>query len=97
MTVAKLADVPTILSRHGVPPDADADTLRRAIAAQGWRVTVEETCVRGVWRHTAQASQLRESGKHPTHAVLREMVRATGRTPAAALAFALAKLLEREA
>lgn len=96
MSPAKLADVPAILARHGVPPDADTETLSRAIMARGWRVTVEETRRRGVWRHTAHAIRVRNNPSDHYFPIVREAVRATGPTPQAALAFVLAKALVQE-
>ncbi len=95
MTAAKRADVPAILARHGVAPDADAETLTAALVARGWRVTVEDVRVGAVQRHRVQATRILDAGRRPFHAVFRESVRATGHTPVAALGLALAKALER--
>ena len=35
-------DVPAVLARHGIAPDADAPTLLAALEALGWQVQVEE-------------------------------------------------------
>ncbi len=92
----KVADVPAVLARHGIPLDADADTLMNVLVQLGWRVTVEEGRVGSVRRHTVQASRLREVTPPPYHTVPREGARGSGPTPAAALALVLAKVLERE-
>jgi hypothetical protein len=34
-------DVPAVLARHGVAPDADAATLLAELAARGWEAGVE--------------------------------------------------------
>ncbi len=92
----KVADVPAVLARHGVPPDVDAETLTRAITARGWPVTVEETWTGRARRYTAHATRVRHNPRPYSFPIIRRTVRATGPTPRAALAFALAKALEKE-
>lgn len=96
MSPARAADVPAILAQHDLDSDADAETLTVALRARGWRVTVEETRRHGVWRSTAHASRVRNNPSDHYFPIIREAVRATGPTPRAALAFVLAKALEKE-
>ena len=35
-------DVPAVLARHGIAPDADAATLLAALEARGWEARLEE-------------------------------------------------------
>ncbi len=97
MSLVRVADVAGILAQHGIDPDANLETLRTVLEARGWPVTVEETRIGVVRRYTAQT--FRVCTTHPRDPSLRTMrssVRATGSTPRAALAFVLAKALEKE-
>ncbi len=96
MTPVRAADVPAILARHGIDPDADAETLRTALEARGWPVTVEDTRLGAVQRYTAQTFCVRTHSRDPALVTMRPSVQATGATPRAALAFLLAKVLEKE-
>ncbi len=96
MSPVRVADVPAILAQHGIDPDADAETLQTVLEAEGWPVTVEETRVGAVRRYTVQASRVHTNPRDPSLPIMRTSVRATGLTPRAALAFVLAKALEKE-
>ncbi len=96
MTPVRVADVPVILARHGIDPDADAETLRTALEARGWPVTVEATGIGRAQRYTAHATRVHENPPPDSFPMVRTSIRTTGATPRAALAFALAKALEKE-
>ncbi len=96
MKPRRATDVPGILARHGIDPDADADTLKAALEAQGWSVTVEETGIGRARRSTAHATRVRDATGPGAFPIVRKSVRATGLTPQAALAFVLAKVLKKE-
>ncbi len=96
MKPRRATDVPGILARHGIDPDADAETLTAALEAQGWSVTAEEAGIGRARRYTAHATRVRNNPSEHYFPIIREVVRATGPTPARALAFALAKALEKE-
>ncbi len=92
-------DAPAVLARHGVPPDADAETLLAALAARGWDARVEEQEVgradrnrRGP-RFRALAIRTRAAGVDQGSHLHRQ---ASGRTAEAALGKVLAAVLERE-
>nr|MDP9472699.1 hypothetical protein [Chloroflexota bacterium] len=86
-----------ILARHGIDPDADAETLTAALeAAHGWSVTVEATGIGRTRRYTAHATRVRNNPRDHYFPIIRKTVRTTGPTPRAALAFVLAKAMEKE-
>ncbi len=96
MTPVRVADVSVILAQHGIDPDADAETFRTALEARGWPVTVEATGIGRTQRYTAHATRVRDATGPGAFPIVRKSVRATGLTPQAALAFALAKAIEKE-
>ncbi len=96
MNPVRAADVPVILARHGIDPDADAETLRTALEARGWPVTVEATGIGRGRRYTAHATRVDENPGPHAFPMVRTSRRTTGPTPRAALAFTLAKVLEKE-
>ncbi len=96
MTPVRVVDVSVILARHGIDPDADAETLRTALEARGWPVTVEATGIGRTQRYTAHATRVHENPRPDSFPMVRTSIRTTGLTPRAALAFALAKALEKE-
>ncbi|MDP9356685.1 MAG: hypothetical protein M3R02_15635 [Chloroflexota bacterium] len=96
MNPVRAADVSAVLARHGIDPDADAETLRTALEARGWPVTVEESGIGRARRSTAHATRVRDAPGPGAFPIIRKSVRATGLTPQAALAFVLAKALETE-
>ncbi len=96
MTPVRATDVSVILAQHGLDPDADAETLTVALRARGWPVTVEETWTGRARRYTAHATRVRHNPRPYYFPIIRRTVRATGPTPRAALAFVLAKALEKE-
>ncbi len=96
MNPVRAADVPVILARHGIDPDADAETLMAALAARGWPGTVEATGIGRGRRYTAHATRVDENPRPDSFRIIRTSRRTTGPTPWAALAFALAKVLEKE-
>ncbi len=96
MNPVRVADVPVILARHGIDPDADAETLRTAPEARGWPVTVEATGIGRGRRYTAHATRVDENPRPDSFRIIRTSIRTTGPTPRAALAFALAKAMEKE-
>ncbi len=96
VSLVRVADVSVILAGHGIDPDADAETLRDVLEARGWPVTVEETRVGTVRRYTAQTFRIRTHSRDPALVTMSPSVRATGATSRAALAFLLAKVLEKE-
>ena len=91
-------DVPAVLARHGVAPDADAATLLAELAARGWEAGVEGS--------EAITGQTGRSPRFRALAFRRRAVpgdrgqwtqdhrRASGRTAEAALGRLLAKVLE---
>ncbi len=96
MKPRRATDVPGILARHGIDPDADADTLMAALEGRGWLVTIEATGIGRGRRYTAHATRVDESLRPHSFRMVRTSRRTTGATPRAALAFALAKALEKE-
>ncbi len=96
MNPVRAADVPMILAHHGIDPDADAEMLTAALEVRGWSVTAEEAGIGRVRRYTAHAMRVRNNPSDHYFPIIREVVRATGSTPARALAVALAKALEKE-
>ncbi len=98
-------DVPAVLARHGIAPDADAATLLAALAARGWEARVEERPVpaeggtrRGP-RFQALVIQTRPPEEIATLAVQRCLHRhrqAGGRTAEQALGRVLAAVLAAE-
>ncbi len=96
MNPVRAADVSAVLARHGIDPDADAETLRTVLEARGWPVTVEDTRLGAVQRYTAHTFCVRTHSRDPALVTMRPSVQATGATPRAALAFLLAKVLEKE-
>ncbi|MDP9355390.1 MAG: hypothetical protein M3R02_08935 [Chloroflexota bacterium] len=96
MTPVRAADVPAVLAQHGIDPDADAETLTAALEARGWPVTVEETGIGRTRRYTAHATRVRNNPGDRSFPIIRKTVRTTGPTLQAALAFVLAKALEKE-
>ncbi len=96
MTPVRAADVAVILAQHGIDPDADAETRRAALEARGWSVTVEQTGIGRARRSTAYAIRVRKATGPGAFPIIRKTVRTTGPTPQAALAFVLAKALEKE-
>ena len=96
-------DVPAVLARHGIDPDADAPTLLAALAARGWEARVEELATRPTGttglapRFRVLALRTRPPGEvtgRPGHHVAHRGRQAGGRT-AAALGRVLAAVLER--
>ena len=97
-------DVAAVLTRHGVPPDADAPTLLAELAARGWEAHVEEPPAGGGrrlgWGRRARVLAVRRrpdpmalpDRAYPAH----EHLQATGVTAEAALARVLAAMLARE-
>ncbi len=86
------AKATVVLLRHGVDPDADADTLTVLLAARGWQASVEETGrnpAAGPKRYRAVATRPRGAGPYLVH------LQQTGRTAAEAVAAVLATVLER--
>ncbi len=96
MSLVRVAEVSMILAHHGIDPDADAETLRTVLEARGWPVTVEDTRLGAVQRYTAHTFCVRTHSRDPALVTMRPSVQATGATPRAALAFLLAKVLEKE-
>ena len=90
----KRADVPVVLARHGIDPDADADALVAALAGRGWAVTreEEETAPRQRPRWRALATRPRAFAD-PRRYRSADHVRGRGRTEVEALAGALAAAL----
>ena len=98
-------EVPAVLARHGIAPDADAPTLLAALEARGWGARVEELPGRPSGT-TGRAPRVRVLALRPrpfettlpaylspgTHRHLQ----ASGRTAEAALARVLAAVLEGE-
>ena len=97
-------DVPAVLARHGIAPDADAPTLLAELAARGWEARVEELAApAGI---SGRAPRVRVLALRPrpfettrpaylspgTHRHLQ----ASGRTAEAALGKVLAAVLEGE-
>ncbi len=96
MKPRRATNVPGILARYGIDPDTDAETLTAALEAHGWSVTVEETGIGRTRRYTAHATRVDENPRPDSFRTIRTSRRTTGATPRAALAFALAKALEKE-
>ncbi|MDP9354043.1 MAG: hypothetical protein M3R02_01955 [Chloroflexota bacterium] len=92
----RTGDAPVILAQHGIDPDADAETLTVALEVRGRSVTAEEAGIGRARRYTAHATRVRNNPSDHYFPIIREVVRATGSTPARALAVALAKALEKE-
>ena len=98
-------DVPAVLARHGIAPDADAVTLLAALEARGWEARLEELPARpegGTGRTPrcrALALQARPAEEvaaaHPGHGSHRHL-QGSGRTAEVALGRLLAAVLERE-
>ena len=91
----KRAEVPAVLARHGIAPDADAGALLAALAARGWRGTVEEGVGPGGHRRYRALATRVCVGADPRGALLHHTYRAQASTAAAALAVVLARALER--
>ena len=85
-----------ILKEHGIDPDAGAKSLMAALAARGWRVTVEEPSVQRGPHVTAQACRHRDRQEHGHYGVVRETVWATGPSRVVVLRLVLARALKRE-
>ncbi|MDP9473389.1 MAG: hypothetical protein M3Q71_22455 [Chloroflexota bacterium] len=96
MNPVRVADVAVILARHGIDPDADAETLMAALEGRGWLVTIEATGIGRGRRYTAHATRVDENPRPHSFPMVRMSRRTTGPTPRAALAFTLAKALEKE-
>ncbi len=96
MTPVRAADVSVILAQHGIDPDSDAATLTAVLEARGWPVTVEGTGIGRMRRYTAHATRVHKNPRPDSFLIVRKSIRTTGPTPRAALAFALAKALEKE-
>ncbi len=96
MNPVRAANVSMILAHHGIDPDADAETLTAALEVRGWSVMAEEAGIGRARRYTAHATRVRNNPSDHYFPIIREAVRATGPTPARALAFALAKALEKK-
>ncbi|MDP9358699.1 MAG: hypothetical protein M3Q71_18750 [Chloroflexota bacterium] len=96
MNPVRAADVAVILARYGIDPDADAETLMAALEGRGWLVTIEATGIGRTQRYTAHATRVQENPRPDSFPMVRTSIRTTGATPRAALAFALAKALEKE-
>ena len=98
-------DVPAVLARHGVPPDADAGTPLAALAGHDWQAYVEEPPAddprrnRKTRRFRALAVRRRPDAEvaaaHPTYGA-HDHRQAAGRTAEEALARVLAGVLARE-
>ena len=93
-------DVPAVLARHGIDPDADAATLLAELRGRGWAVHVEDRKEGGRRRQPrfrVLASRPRPEvadGQRPPSAVIHQQ--GSGRTEAEALGQVLAAVLERE-
>ncbi len=96
MTPVRAADVLAVLAQHGIDPDADAEMLMAALEGRGWLVTIEATGIGRGRRYTAHATRVDENPRPDSFRIIRTSRRTTGPTPWAALAFALAKVLEKE-
>ncbi len=96
MSPVRAADVSVVLARHGIDPDADADTLMAALEGRGWHVTIEATGIGRGRRYTAHTTRVDENPRPDSFPMVRTSRRTTGPTPRAALAFALAKAIEKE-
>lgn len=81
-------DVPGVLARHGIDPNANAEELAAALAARGWRVSVEEDAGSRQPRWRALAFRRQAEGG------IVASRRASGATAAAALARLAAAVLE---
>ena len=96
-------DVPAVLTRHGIAPDADAPTLLAALAARGWEAQVEELPARPEGG-TGRAPRFRVLALRPRPSEttrpaylspgVHRHLRASGRTAEAALGKVLAAVLE---
>ena len=94
-------DVPAVLARHGVAPDADAATLLAELAARGWEAGVEgPDAITGQTgrspRFRALAFRRRAVPRDRGHGT-QDHRRGSGRTAEAALGRLLAAVLERGA
>ena len=97
MTRTKAPDVPAVLARHGIAPDAGADALEAGLAARGWALPVEDVTPSG---GAGKARRFRvvatRRGSAGTPRPFAEHLQATGSPVAAPLARVLAKALARE-
>ena len=97
MTTMGATQARTVLSEHGIDPDADADALTALLEARGWRVGLEAAEGRGRWRSpwwsgraTRAAPPGSRVGRRPEH------VSVSGADGRAVLARILATVLEQE-
>ncbi len=96
MKPQRTTDVPGILARHGIDPDADAETLMATLEGRGWLVMIEATGIGRGRRYTAHATRVDENPRPDSFLMVRMSRRTTRPTLGAALAFTLAKVLEKE-
>ena len=97
-----IRDVPAVLARYGIAPDADAPTLLAALAARGWEARVEElpgrptgTTGRARFRVLAlRRLPFETSVPAALRPGTRRHLQASGQTAEAALARVLASVLE---
>ncbi len=93
------SDVPAILARHGIPPEADAATLLAALADRGWHAQVEREVAddpRGrPPRYRALAFRRRVEGVPDKAYEFHAHRQAVGRSAEDALGLVLATILER--
>jgi hypothetical protein len=92
-------DVPAVLTRHGIDPQADAATLLAELEARGWAASVEERAEAGpgralfralaLWRRSAATIATEMDWSHDHR-------QASGRTAEEALGRVLAAALERK-
>ncbi len=61
MTPVRVVDVSGILARHGIDPDADADTLMAALEGRGWLVTIEAPGIGRPQRYTTHTTRADEN------------------------------------
>jgi hypothetical protein len=90
-------DVPAVLARHGVDPDADAAALLAALEARGWEAGVEGPGTDGAGRtprFRALAFRRRAVPRDRGHGT-QDHRQASGRTAEEALGRVLAAVLER--
>lgn len=96
-------DIADILTRHGVPLDADEVVLAELLTDRGWQAQVEDPLTddprRGARARRYRALAFRRAPRdgQPDTFMMHEHRRATGDSPEAALRRVLAAVLEREA
>ena len=87
-------EVPAVLARHGVDPDAGEAALVAALAARGWTAQAEESADGHLPRFRAVAFRARATVRRSPRSM--DYRRGRGRTAAAALGWVLALVLEYE-